>query len=452
MRIAKALLFITFAAVGGGASSGCNPSDFNSASDKAPVLSFSASGSSTGSLFVLPLTPPDPSTGIAARMLFSREDSMYLAVADYDTAGKVTLHEPSTDEYYSLGEVAVTSMAERADGTLLLGMPGYGGGTSPAGRVSTLTLTTQANGSVGFGIQPSIQGGATGVARLGISVAAGNLSGVIGDAYSVAVSDTSVQVVSADGMRSASSDPTTCQQYLNLANAYAFRPVVVANLFGTDIADTSDEIVLSGYISGIGGVVVSLTYANGPNSLKCQKIFSQSLPTFGASLAAGDFDGDGHMDLAVGSPPDTVYVYFGPLDKVTDSLAADVTIYSSTGKAFGQRLATYQLLGQPMAQLLVADPTASVGQGGKVGKVMLFNITRGIPTMSTTDALATLFDSNGGSNFGAVSLGGLPFNTCTGATQLVPWVSTSTEILTFFNYLSNYSNPPSPVGDPRCFK
>ena len=449
MRIAKALLVITFVAVGGSASPGCNPNSFNSVSDKAPVLSFSASGSSTGSLFVLPLTPPDPSTGIAARMLVSREDSRYLAVADYDTAGKVTLHEPSTAEYDSLGDVAVTSMAERADGTgtILLGMPGYGGGTSPAGRVSTLTLTTQANGSIGFGIQPSIQGAAAGGGHLGISVAAGNLSGISGDSYSVAVSDTNVQVVSADGMRSASSDPTTCQQYLSLANAYAFRPVVVANLFGTDIADTSDEIVLSGYISGIGGIVVSLTYTNGSNVLKCRKIFSQSLPTFGASLAAGDFDGDGHLDLAVGSPPDTVYVYFGPLDKVTDPLAADVTIYSSTGKAFGQRVATYQLPGQA-AQLLVSDPTASVGQGGKVGKVMLFNITRGIPTMSTADAVATLFDSNGGSNFGAVSLGGLPFNTCIGTTQLVPWVSTNTELLTFFNY----SNPASPVADPRCFK
>jgi hypothetical protein len=270
MRIAKALLVITFVAVGGSASPGCNPNDFNSASDKAPVLSFSASGSSTGSLFVLPLTPPDPSTGIAARMLVSREDSRYLAVADYDTAGKVTLHEPSTAEYDSLGDVAVTSMAERADGTILLGMPGYGGGTSPSGRVSTLTLTTQANGSVGFGIQPSIQGAAAGGGHLGISVAAGNLSGISGDSYSVAVSDTNVQVVSADSLRSASADPTTCQQYLSLANAYAFRPVVVADLLG---ADGADEIVMSGLHLGIGSVVVFLTYTNGANRPQVPKDF-----------------------------------------------------------------------------------------------------------------------------------------------------------------------------------
>jgi hypothetical protein len=383
-------------------------------------------------------------------MLVSREDTRYLAVADYDTAGKVTLHEPSTAEYDSLGDVAVTSMAERADGTILLGMPGYGGGTSPSGRVSTLTLTTQANGSVGFGIQPSIQGGGVSTTRLGISVAAGNLSGVSGDSYSVAVSDTSVQAVSADSLRSASAD-AKCQTYLSLNDAYAFRPVIVADLLGVDGAD---EIVMSGQLTGGGAVMVFLTYTNGETVLKCPKILGlnpqNALPMkYGTSLAAGDFDGDGHLDLAVGNPSDTVYIYFGPLDNLADPPVPDVTIMSPTATSFGQRLATYQLPGQ-QTQLLVADPTASVGQQGNAGKVMLFNLFN-MPsgtTLSTTDAVATLFDSNEDSslnNFGAVSLGGLQFNACTGTTQLVPWVSTSTELLTFFNYLGS-------PGDPRCFK
>jgi hypothetical protein len=170
---------------------------------------------------------------------------------------------------------------------------------------------------------------------------------------------------------------------------------------------------------------------------------------YGTSLAAGDFDGDGHLDLAVGNPSDTVYIYFGPLDNLADPPVPDVTIMSPTATSFGQRLATYQLPGQ-QTQLLVADPTASVGQQGNAGKVMLFNLFN-MPsgtTLSTTDAVATLFDSNEDSslnNFGAVSLGGLQFNACTGTTQLVPWVSTSTELLTFFNYLGS-------PGDPRCFK
>jgi hypothetical protein len=83
---------------------------------------------------------------------------------------------------------------------------------------------------------------------------------------------------------------------------------------------------------------------------------------------------------------------------------------------------------------------------------MLFNITRGLPALSTADAVATLFDSNQDSNqgvLGGASLGGVQFNTalCSpgGAVQLVPWVATNTTLLTFFAY------PGSPA-DPRCFK
>ena len=50
--------------------------------------------------------------------------------------------------------------------------------------------------------------------------------------------------------------------------------------------------------------------------------------------------------------------------------------------------------------------------------------------------------------FSSSNLGGLMFNTglCVpgGAAQLVPWVSNSTEVFTFFGY-------PGGMADPRCF-
>jgi hypothetical protein len=170
-------------------------------------------------------------------------------------------------------------------------------------------------------------------------------------------------------------------------------------------------------------------------------------------LAAGDFDGDGFADLAVGAPPNHVYVYFGPLDAHFDPLPTattfDVDIVSLTATSFGKSLSTYGLPGQA-AQLLVADPTAP--SPGGVGKVMLFNIPRGVPSIPSSAAVATLFDSNKDSDPGlfGLNLGGLQFNMglCSPdlGVGLVPWASLGPNLLTFFAY----SRAGAPT-DPRCF-
>ena len=168
---------------------------------------------------------------------------------------------------------------------------------------------------------------------------------------------------------------------------------------------------------------------------------------FGTSLATGDFDGDGHMDLAVGNPPDLVYVYFGPLDTKT---VADVTIRGASPTQFGKQLAAYYLPGQASAQLMVADPTAA--SPGSAGKVMVFNIRRDLVSMTAADAVVTLFDSDKDSDAGllGLNLGGLEFNTglchATGVVQpqLVPWTTLGPNLLTFFSYVGGST-------DPRCF-
>jgi hypothetical protein len=81
---------------------------------------------------------------------------------------------------------------------------------------------------------------------------------------------------------------------------------------------------------------------------------------------------------------------------------------------------------------------------------MLFNVTRGVPTLPSSAAVATLFDSNKDSDPGllGLNLGGVEFNMglCkpTGAKQLVPWASLGPRILTFFAYSGG-------LADPRCF-
>jgi hypothetical protein len=426
---------------------GCNPSDFNTVLDHAPVVSFGPSGSSTSALSALALRPPaEAGTKIAARMLVSRTDQRYLAVSDYDKDGKVTMHEVTDAAVLAnLGadnQGIVESAAQRSDGSIILGTPHFfTSSTISGGRVSILGLSTQTDGSLAFSIQP----GATGTGHFGMAVATGDITGQNAHlaAESVVVGDNSVSVIEADGTIIQTACPEVAFVNSDLPPSYSYRPVVVGDL----LAGGGDEIILGGQQNGQGpGTVVFLQY-DVTNTLVCSPgnnvlTTPGGSPYFGTSLAAGDFNGDGALDLAVGMPPETVYVYFGPLDGVTDP---SVTITSvDTSMDFGRRVSTFLVPGATTAQLLVSAPGAAGGQG----RVMLFDLSRGESTVLSTSAIATLFDSNRGSNFGGSNLGGLAFNTATcqagGATRLVPWTSTNSDILTFFSY-------PNGSPDPRCF-
>jgi len=262
----------------------------------------------------------------------------------------------------------------------------------------------------------------------------------------VVLADSSVHVLGAHATEVLAATVTdgTCPT-INLApsDPLGFRPVAVGDV----LAGGLDEIVLSGLVGG-KGTVVYLQW-DGTSLLPCpaKTLTFGNSQSFGTSLAIEDFDGDGKMDLAVGSPPDKVYVFFGQLDAVT---VPSVTITNTGTTLFGKKVASYRLPGMAAAQLLVSDPAAAVGGRAGAGKVMLFNITRTLATLTDLDAVATLFDSNQDAETGKFgdNLGGVVFNTqlCApgAALQLVPWVSNSTDVLAFFNY-------PGAAGDPRCF-
>jgi hypothetical protein len=429
MRFVKALNFgLMVAAVG----AGCNPNDFDTALDKAPVVAFD-----TGSApVVLPLS--SPTTGsVAARMLVSRKDKAYLAIADYDTNGKVTLHQATDSDIGNLGNVPVHSAASLGpNGPILLGTPSYGatGSETAPGRVALMTLAPLADGTSSFSIQPTLQKSE----HYGIAVGAGSVTGdpaSLGE-FVVASNDT-VQLLSADARTPIAS--TSCQAVLlydpNGGN-YGFRPMAVADFF----AGGGDEIALSGF-----GHVVFVQYDRTTGSLVClPKLLSQgTMVSFGASLVAADFDGDGNMDLAVGAPPDRVFVYYGPLDTAGDF----ITIGSAGSSSFGKQVAAMR---KPAGtRLMVADATAfSNGRSGG-GKAMLLDVVRGASADAATITWATLFDSSDDAPAGVFgdSLGSLEFNTqlCSagGGPNPVPWASSGSSVLTYFNY-------PGSTGDLRC--
>lgn len=423
----------------------CNPSVFDSATDKAPVVAIGkTSGFRADSLgfVVVPMPPSAGSLAPSARFFFSGTDAQALGVADFDSNGKVTTWVASDSELSELGNGSagiVSSAALRPDGQLVLGTPRYGQlspESSPHGRVNFLTLTTDTDGKVSF----QIKAGPEGFSHFGITVGVGNVTGTSAN-ESVAVADETVTLIGANQKPIHTANCQDLRLY-DPIDPYAHRPLMV----GDFLAGGADEIVVSGQTNGQGRVVI-LGYDMQKKSLICPaKVFvpaSGNLGQFGASLAAADFNGDGVLDLAVGSPSDRVCIYYGPLDT---KLNPDLIVTGEAGSDFGRRIAS---IGPSLSDLLVSAPSSTVDRRIQIGKVYRIKVNGMVGMQSYTTALVALSPDGvkEGEAFGT-SVGGLRWDnraTCQvgGSETELLWASTKETIFTFFRYAGS-------AADPRC--
>jgi len=158
---------------------------------------------------------------------------------------------------------------------------------------------------------------------------------------------------------------------------------------------------------------VSFFSFDGANGVQCLGRLAGTEPRFGQTLALGDFNGDGFQDLAVGAPPKSVYVFFGPIaaggGMVTSAGKATINLPTST--AFGTSLLAYKPQMATSTLLAVGDygATSPVDNTANAGTVSIYAFAEG-GAPATGMLLETFGDPSpeGGGGFGQ-ALALLPF-------------------------------------------
>jgi hypothetical protein len=182
---------------------------------------------------------------------------------------------------------------------------------------------------------------------------------------------------------------------------------------------------------------------------------------FGSSLAAGDFNGDGIFDLAVGVPGENVgaaidagavTILFGSGSGLT--MAGSQTLFqggggvvgtAETADEFGFSLAAGLLAGDDLADLVVGVPFENLGATGDAGAV---NVLAGSPGGLVNGSLATQGNPELGDQFG-LSVATGDFDEPAGDDVAVGAPGESVGSQAFAGAVSVFNGPPNGLASER---
>ena len=182
---------------------------------------------------------------------------------------------------------------------------------------------------------------------------------------------------------------------------------------------------------------------------------------FGSALAAGDFDGDGVFDLAVGAPGEdlgglgnvgAVTVLFGSPAGLTT--AGSQTLYQGNGgvagtaeggDGFGSSLASGVLAGDGVADLVVGVPFEDVGFDVSAGAV---NVLAGSPAGLVNGSLATQGNPEETDVFGSAVATG-DFDDTPGDDVAVGAPGETVNRVFFAGAVSVFNGPPGGLANER---
>ncbi len=378
---ARSLWCGCFAVWLGAVTPACNWTTFSDDANKAPVRSIGAPSSFKAQDFGQSVLPLSDGQGKAAAFVVtsvSDADKMVVVTINADgtfaapSVDSANLRDTESSNITTLAEVPGTSPTRLLLATPEVHLAGHG-------RIYSYLLSATLDGTANNLVVTSLPEKEPGLGR---GLAAGFLGGVEGTPDFVVASNDHL-VVLVDGLPENATIPGTgagCDLTIDPAQDARYRlrrSLVTARLWADPAGAAVQQLVAGATHSGTPGKLSLFSVSGGgaASNLNCLATVTAPAPKnssrFGASLATGDFNADGIVDLLVGAPGQEAFVYFGPFP--VGGFPAAFPIMDSDGVDFGFAVAALNVDGIAGDEAIIGDPLATVDGQEKAGRVTAYS-------------------------------------------------------------------------------